>query len=217
MKRLLIQALFGVCIFAGVLYYIRNNEPKQQNSSENTVYQNQTTTLSESPEKLLTRKISFDDKKKAINALYAGLQGGVEFLDPKFAFPEAALSIDEQTGRTNLEARGLDLKTFEDENLKVDGSYPTVSILASGETTIMETGDLQFSIFAIQTIFLSNSSPIKDDQMITRLAEKGIVIPQVSQDQPLSYKLEITSVGPIILTSNTPSQYFNFVALTDDN
>ena len=141
-----------------------------------------------------------DDRPENVLTPILGAQtGSAQLLLPSLRFPEATMTTNPDDTFT-LEASGLSLAALGNQELQIDGQYPSVEVFAAGGADITGESSVDLVVTSLTPNFYLESAdgtrtdidPAVQQQMVATLATAGIVIPEVSETEPATLPVSIT-------------------------
>jgi len=151
-----------------------------------------------------------------LSKISGNYSGNSKFLIDSLTFINSVFSLEKDL-TFKLSSKDFDTRQWQNEDLKINGDYPTLSIFLTGKvyaqqdkTYNLEINDIFLEIYARGRVL----DKLVSEQILTELASHGkpIDIPKASKENPLivNSTLELAEQKVIIKSTEKTSTYFFF-------
>jgi hypothetical protein len=180
----------------------KTNDAVTKSSITNTISSNAAISSISSVNPEETKKMAM------LEALVGSYNGESTLLSNFLSFPKTNLNITKDLS-LSINGSGLDLAVLNNPKLQVSGQYPTVKIMVKG--TLMPTdatkGTAKITSISPSFVVKNGETEVVLDQatstqILSGIAEAGIVVPEASENKPLVVNLNMTLSPSKILIAN---------------
>ncbi len=211
-KSRLIPLIAVLVLVLGLFAYFTmgNNAKNSDSKSNSTTNSNSSNQSSQSQLSTVSSNQSSQAEKLDITKAVGSYSGTGTILTSSLVFPKTTFTLTADS-KFVLDAKGLDLALLNDEALKVQGQFPVAGVKVNGTALPKADGTVDMRATAVSPMFTVGGQVLPESatpQILEGLKKYGIILPVVSETQPLIVATEVEKQDTKLVINNLPDSNF---------